>query len=48
MTAACLMDSAPTAVAEGYVTSRLSGARGSLPGAVTGLDEAAILERLTG
>ena len=48
MTAACLMETAPNAVAEGYVTSRLSGLRGSLPGSVVGLDERAILERLTG
>jgi putative acyl-CoA dehydrogenase len=48
MTAASLLDTAPNAVAEGYVTSRLSGMRGSLPGSVSGLDETAILERLTG
>jgi putative acyl-CoA dehydrogenase len=48
MTAACLTETAPAAVAEGYVISRLSGARGSLPGSVTGLDETAILARLTG
>ncbi|SEO51138.1 putative acyl-CoA dehydrogenase [Salinihabitans flavidus] len=46
LTAAALLETAPEAVAEGFVTSRLTGARGSLPGAVAGLDEAAILDRI--
>lgn len=48
MTAACLMDAAPAAVAEGYVTSRIAGERGSLPGSVAGLDVTAILARFRG
>ncbi|WP_411352767.1 acyl-CoA dehydrogenase family protein [Leisingera aquaemixtae] len=48
MTAACLMDAAPAAVAEGYVTSRIAGERGSLPGSVAGLDVNAILARFRG
>ncbi|MGR3759608.1 acyl-CoA dehydrogenase family protein [Roseobacteraceae bacterium NS-SX3] len=46
MTAASLFGTAPAAVAEGFVTSRVANERGSLPGSVAGLDEAAILERL--
>ncbi|TDE40336.1 acyl-CoA dehydrogenase family protein [Antarcticimicrobium sediminis] len=46
LTAAALFETAPDAVAGGYVTSRLTGARGSLPGAVAGLDTEAILQRL--
>ncbi|MFY0312342.1 acyl-CoA dehydrogenase family protein [Leisingera sp. D0M16] len=48
MTAACLMDAAPAAVAEGYVGSRVAGERGSLPGSVAGLDVPAILARFPG
>lgn len=48
LTAATLFDTAPDAVAEGYVTSRVAGDRGSLPGAITGLDSEEILKRLTG
>ena len=47
LAAATLFDTAPDAVAAGYVTSRLSGERGSLPGAVAGLDTEEILKRLT-
>ena len=48
LTAATLFDSAPDAVAGGFVTSRLSGERGNLPGSVAGLDAESILQRLTG
>ncbi len=47
LAAATLFDTAPDAVAAGYVTSRLSGERGSLPGAIAGLDTEEILKRLT-
>ncbi|MGX9350658.1 acyl-CoA dehydrogenase family protein [Shimia sp. W99] len=46
LTAAALIRTAPSAVAEGYVTSRVAGARGSVHGAVSGLDVDAILSRL--
>ncbi len=46
LSAASLIKTAPSAVSEGYVTSRLSGERGQFAGAVTGLEMAAILDRL--
>ncbi|MDF1668670.1 MAG: acyl-CoA dehydrogenase family protein [Roseovarius sp.] len=46
LTASVLIRQAPPAVAEGYVATRLSGERGRVAGAVSGLDEAAILARL--
>ncbi len=46
LTASVLIRRAPTAVADGYVTTRIAGARGQLPGAVSGLDTAGILARL--
>ncbi|SMP11233.1 acyl-CoA dehydrogenase family protein [Shimia sagamensis] len=46
LTAASLMKSAPSAVAEGYVGSRVAGDRGVFPGAVRGMDVDAIIERL--
>lgn len=46
LTAAALLRSAPEAVAEGFITSRVAGERGNLPGAVSGLNVDAILERL--
>ena len=45
--AAQLLQTAPHAVAEGYVQSRLIRDRGRLPGAVAGLDTGAILSRLS-
>ncbi|NBD28492.1 MAG: DNA alkylation response protein [Alphaproteobacteria bacterium] len=45
LTASALMQQAPSAVAEGYIATRL-GPRGRIAGAVSGLDEAAILARL--
>lgn len=46
LSAAALLDTAPNAVVDGYFTSRLAGERGSIPGAIVGLDVAAILERI--
>ncbi|MCW8843589.1 MAG: acyl-CoA dehydrogenase family protein [Rhodobacteraceae bacterium] len=46
LTTAALMRSAPGPVVEGYITSRLTGQRGSIAGSVTGLDTDAILARL--
>lgn len=46
LTASVLIRNAPPAVAEGYVATRLTAERGRVAGAVTGLDEAGILERL--
>ena len=46
LTAAALIRSAPEAVADGYVTSRVEGARGSVHGAISGIDVDAILHRL--
>ncbi len=46
LTAATLIKAAPSAISESYVTSRLSGARGSMHGAVTGIETDAILRRL--
>ena len=45
LTAATLLDRAPVAVAEGYVAARLADRR-LTHGAATGLDTAALLERL--
>ncbi|MFP4326657.1 MAG: acyl-CoA dehydrogenase family protein [Paracoccaceae bacterium] len=46
LTAATLIRHAPAAVADGYCAGRLGAPRGALPGAVTGLDEAVLLDRL--
>ena len=46
LTASVLIRNAPCAVAEGYIATRLSGARGRVAGAVRGLDVAVILARL--
>ncbi len=46
LSASVLLRGAPAAVAEGYVATRVAGERGQVSGAVSGLDEAAILERL--
>lgn len=46
LTASVLIRQAPAAVAEGYVATRLTGQRGRISGAVSGLDEADILARL--
>ena len=46
LTAAALIRSAPGAVSDGYVASRVTGVRGSVAGTITGLDTRAILDRL--
>lgn len=46
LTSAQLLRHAPGAVADGFVATRLSGEFGRIPGAVTGLDTAALLARL--
>ncbi|WP_299420068.1 acyl-CoA dehydrogenase family protein [uncultured Shimia sp.] len=46
LTAASLMKAAPSAVAEGYVSSRVTGDRGAFPGAARGMDVDAIIARL--
>lgn len=48
LTASVLIRQSPAAVADGYVQTRLMGERGSVAGAVAGLDEAGILARLDG
>ncbi len=45
LTAAILIRHAPSAIADGYVTSRLMNDRGSTAGTVTGIEAKAILER---
>lgn len=46
LAASCLIADAPAAVADGYVATRVAGQRGATIGAVSGLDEAAILDRI--
>jgi len=46
LSAAVLFKSAPNAVADGFVTSRVAQNRGSLCGTITGVDVDAILKRL--
>ncbi|MBI6630445.1 acyl-CoA dehydrogenase family protein [Pontibaca salina] len=46
LTMATLIETAPNAISDGYAATRLSGARGLVPGSVTGLDTDAILSRL--
>ena len=48
LTASVLRRVAPDAVADGHVAGRLDPDRGLVPGAVAGLDEAALLARLGG
>ncbi|MFW8593248.1 acyl-CoA dehydrogenase family protein [Cribrihabitans neustonicus] len=48
MSAACLIEAAPVPVADGFISSRVEGARGSLPGSVAGLDVEGILARFVG
>ncbi|MHA7849673.1 acyl-CoA dehydrogenase family protein [Roseovarius sp.] len=48
LTASVLMQSAPPAIAEAYIATRLSGARGRTAGTIGAVDEAAILARLGG
>ncbi len=46
LTAAALFQLAPNAVADGYVGTRVAGARGHILGAVSGLDTQAIISRI--
>ncbi|MFV0513132.1 MAG: acyl-CoA dehydrogenase family protein [Jhaorihella sp.] len=46
LSAAALIGTAPHAVVDGYMISRVAGERGSVPGAISGLDTAAILGRI--
>ncbi len=48
LTAATLLQTAPAAVADGYIAARLSETRGTVAGAVSGIDDRAILDRLQG
>jgi len=48
LTASVLIRNAPQAVADAYVATRLSGARGRSAGAIGAVDEAAILARIGG
>ncbi|MFN3644138.1 MAG: acyl-CoA dehydrogenase family protein [Gemmobacter sp.] len=48
LTASVLIRGGAAAVADGYVATRVAGDRGAVPGAVAGLDTAAILGRLAG
>src|SRR6056297_59512 len=48
LTASVLMQNAPPAIAEAYIATRLSGARGRTAGTIGAVDEAAILARLGG
>ncbi len=46
LTASVLLRTAPGPVADGYIATRLEANRGLTPGAMTGIDDDAILERL--
>jgi len=46
LSASVLIRHAPAAVADGYVATRIAGARGAVAGAVAGLQCEAILARL--
>ncbi|MDP4033674.1 MAG: acyl-CoA dehydrogenase family protein [Pseudorhodobacter sp.] len=46
LAASVLIRAAPAAVADGFVATRVAGARGQVPGAVAGLDTEAIIARL--
>ncbi len=46
LTASVLLRDAPPAIADAYIATRLTEGRGRLPGAVEGIDTAAILARL--
>ncbi|MGV6803561.1 MAG: acyl-CoA dehydrogenase family protein, partial [Ruegeria sp.] len=48
LTASLLLRHAPGEVADGYVTTRVLGESGRIPGSVSGLDTDALLGRLTG
>ncbi len=46
LTASQLLRHAPSAVADGFITTRLAGERGHIPGSVSGLNTDALLARL--
>lgn len=46
LAAAMLLETAPHAVADGYITTRVAGHRGTTAGAVSGIDSVAILDRI--
>lgn len=46
LAAAMLLETAPNAVADGYITTRVAGQRGTTAGAVSGIDSVAILDRI--
>jgi putative acyl-CoA dehydrogenase len=46
LAAAMLLESAPNAVADGYISTRIAGQRGATAGAVSGIDSAAIIARI--
>jgi putative acyl-CoA dehydrogenase len=46
LAAAMLLDTTPNAVADGYITTRIAGQRGSTAGAISGIDTGAILARI--
>jgi putative acyl-CoA dehydrogenase len=46
LAASMLLETAPNAVADGYVTTRIEGQRGATAGAVSGIDSAAIIARI--
>jgi len=46
LTAATLLQTAPAAVSDGYVATRLGGQRGHVAGSVTGLDTEALIARI--
>lgn len=48
LAASVLIKNGDASVADGYVHTRLAGARGHVPGSVSGLDETALLGRLEG
>lgn len=46
LAAAMMLESTPNAVADGYITTRIAGQRGATAGAISGVDTAAILDRI--
>jgi putative acyl-CoA dehydrogenase len=46
LTASILIRQAPSAIADAYIATRLTGERGRTPGAISGVDTAAILARM--
>ncbi|MGH1356079.1 MAG: acyl-CoA dehydrogenase family protein [Thalassovita sp.] len=46
LAAAMLLETAPNAVADGYISTRINGQRGATAGAVSGIDCAAIVDRI--